>query len=296
MKRRIDPRWYVLINNTLLLLLGMKFFGLQRDALQVIFCLVMGNAAEILAAWVLKKHPTVRVGDRLLSATIACLSVLILVRSSDWWFYGLLATTAILSKYLLVNERGRHFFNPSDFAIVFALAFLPDHLFFRPDQFSRNAFSFDILLPMIVGFGAAAAIGAARWREVAAYYLVVVFVGVPAGLLLGIKYQWVIAPELNTSTLIFSFLMLTDPRTTPSSNRSQWIFGGLVAGLHLTLRYFQIPYSPFISLFVVSGLWSVLGHLVERAAGPEPVGASALTGKTSAAAGRAWGFSKWNFS
>jgi Na+-translocating ferredoxin:NAD+ oxidoreductase RnfD subunit len=257
---RVDPRWYVLVNNGLLLFLGMTFFGLQRDLAQVAFCLALGIGTELACDFLFKKHPHLRVKDRVLSAAVACVSTLILVRSSDWWFYGLLAVVAIASKYLLVNEQGRHFFNPTNLAIVFSLAFLPDHLFVRPDQFSMDQLTFYICVPMVIGFGFFAMLGAHRWRLTLAYYLTVVCVGVPVGWLLHVKPQWVLAPELNTSTLIFAFLMQTDPRTTPSANRSQLVFGACVALLHLTLRYEQVPYSPFVSLFVMTGLWSVMGR------------------------------------
>src|SRR5579872_7452968 len=123
MRWRVDPRWYVFINNMALLVLGMAFFGLQRDLGQVLFCFAVGNATEVVGAALSKKHPRFLLRDRLLSASIACVSTLILVRSSDWWFYGFLCGLAILSKYILVDENGRHFFNPTNLAIVFALAF-----------------------------------------------------------------------------------------------------------------------------------------------------------------------------
>jgi Na+-translocating ferredoxin:NAD+ oxidoreductase RnfD subunit len=113
-----------------------------------------------------------------------------------------------------------------------------------------------------VGFGVLAMLGAHRWRLTLAYYLTVAGFGVPVGALLHVKPQWVLAPELNTSTLIFAFLMQTDPRTTPDDHRSQLVFGACVALLHLTLRYQQVPYSPFVSLFVITGLWSVAGRLM----------------------------------
>jgi Na+-translocating ferredoxin:NAD+ oxidoreductase RnfD subunit len=262
--RRIDPRWYILGNHIVLVTTGTLFFGLQRDLLQVAFCVGLGSATELVAAYVFKKHPLVRIGDRLLSANVACWATLVLIRSSDWWFYGVLVSIGILSKYVLVNEEGRHFFNPTNFAIVFSLAFMPDHLFVRTDQFSSDDATFFTLLPIVLGFGLAGTISAKRWRESLAYYLVVVFIGLPVGVLLGVKWLWVLGPELNTSTVIFAFLMITDPRTSPSSPRSQWIFAGTVSLVHLVMRYAQVPYSPFVALFGITGLWSVLGKYLER--------------------------------
>jgi len=254
---KVDPRWYVLSNNSALLLLGIALWGLQRDWVQVAFCLAMGSSTELLAAFAFKKHARVRVADRLLSAAVASISTVVLVRAGEWWFYGLLVSLAIVSKYVLVDAEGRHVFNPTNFAIVFSLAFLPDHLFVRPDQFSFDQSTFYVVLPMVGGFGALAMAGANRWRGTLAYYLTILCAGVPLGAALGLKPLWVLAPEMNISTLIFAFLMMTDPRTTPTPPGEQWLFGGAVALLHLALRYKQVPYSPFVSLFIITGFWSL---------------------------------------
>jgi len=263
---RIDPRWYVVANHVTLVLTGILFFGLQRDWLQVAFCVVAGCGTELVAAKLFRKHPDFKAGDRLLSASVACWGALVLIRSSDWWFYGAVVSAGLLSKYLLVNEKGRHFFNPLDFAIVFSLAFAPDHLFVRTDQFSSDEGTFFTLLPVVLAFGLLAAIRANRWRESLGYYAIVFGIGLPIGRLLGIKALWIIAPELNTSTVIFALLMITDPRTSPAAPRSQWAFAAAVTLLHLVLRYQQVPYSPFVALFGVTGLWSVVGPLFERRA------------------------------
>jgi enediyne biosynthesis protein E5 len=267
MFKRINPRWFILGNHAVLVTVGMLFLGLQRDPLQVVFCLIMGNATELIADSFFQKHrhlPVKDRRDRLLSATVACLGTLVLIRSSDWWFYGVLVSIGILSKYVLVDERGRHFFNPTNFAIVFSLAFLPGHLFVRTDQFSSDQATFFTLTPVVLAFGLAATLGANRWRESLAYYVVVVCVGLPIGALLGMKLLWVLMPELNTSTLIFAFLMITDPRTTPDTPRGQWIFAIVVTLLHLVLREQQVPYSSYVALFVVTGFWSVTADLLTR--------------------------------
>jgi enediyne biosynthesis protein E5 len=250
--KALDARWFVLVNNALLLAWGLAFFGLQRDALQIASCFAVAIACELaLARWSGKASSGSRF-DRVLSSTTAAASTLVLLRSSYEWFYALAAAVAIVSKYVVLDARGRHVFNPTNFAIVFAVAFLPDYLFVRPDQFSGSPW----LMAQIVVFGALAVVRGARYRTTLAYYATVLLAGLPAGRALGLKALWVLAPEMNTSTLIFACLMMTDPRTTPSSARGQYAFGAAVAAIHLSLRFAQIPYSPFIALFVAAGVRS----------------------------------------
>lgn len=248
----VDPRWFVLANNALLLVLGLVFFGLQRDAVQITTCIAAALASELLLARVTSKHPAWRVHDRALSALTTGVSTLILLRSPDEWFYALVAVLAIASKYVVRDAAGGHVFNPTNFAIVLAVALLPDHLQVRPDQFSGSPW----LMAQILVFGALAVARGARYRTTAGYYATVLALGLPAGIALGVKPLWILAPEMNTSTLIFAFLMMTDPRTTPSLPARQWLFGGGVALVHLALRYTQVPYAPFIALFVLTGLRS----------------------------------------
>ncbi|HEY2517378.1 MAG TPA: RnfABCDGE type electron transport complex subunit D [Polyangiaceae bacterium] len=250
---RLDPRLFVLANNALLLVLGMAFSGLQRDVTQLALALAVGLSAEWVLAKVTRKHAVLLFRDRMLSALVATVSTMILVRSPVWWFYGLLTGVAILSKYVLVDERGRHVFNPTNFAIVFALAFLSDAVFVRPDDFSGEPL-YRLMIPV---FGFLAVLRGARWRCSAAYFATVACLGVPLGMLAGLKPLWIVAPEMNTSTWIFAFLMIPDPKSSPASPRGQWLFGAAVATLHLGMRYAQVPYSPFVSLFTVTALRSV---------------------------------------
>jgi len=250
---RVDARWLVLVNNALLLGWGLTLFGLQRSATQIVSCLVATVACELLLARLTGDRRSVR--DRLLSSSTTAVSTLVLLVSPDAWFYALVGVVATASKYVIRDASGRHVYNPTDFAIVASVALLPDHLLVRPDQFSGSPW----LMVQIALFGVVAAVRGARFRTTLGYYLAVVGFALPAGMLAGIKPLWILAPEMNTSTLIFTCLMITDPRTTPEARRDQWLFGIAVGVVHLCLRYLQVPYSPFIALFVAAGVRSLAG-------------------------------------
>jgi Na+-translocating ferredoxin:NAD+ oxidoreductase RnfD subunit len=245
-----DARWMVLGNNALLLAWGLAFFGLQRSVVQIATCLVATIGGELLLSRVTGDRRSTY--DRLLSSATAAVSTLVLLVSPDAWFYALAGFVAVASKYLVRDARDRHVFNPTNFAIVASVALLPDHLLVRPDQFSGSPW----LMAQIVAFGIVAAMRGARFRTSLGYYAAVVGFALPVGALLGIRPLWILAPEINTSTLIFALLMITDPRTTPDGGREQLLFGFVVGVVHLALRYLQVPYSPFIALFTVAGLRS----------------------------------------
>ncbi len=264
--RAIDPRWFVLVNNTLLLVFGLAFFGLQRSGVQIVTCFAATIGTELLAARLVPSTRPSRassrqaalIADRCLSAATAAASTLVLLVSPAPWFYALMGAIAIASKYVVRSAAGKHVFNPTNFAIVFAVALLPDRLLVRPDQFSGSPW----LMAQIFVFGVLAAIRGARFRTTLGYYLAVFGFALPVGMLLGVKPLWILAPEMNTSTLIFACLMITDPQTTPPppAVTRQWGFGIAVGLVHICLRYLQVPYSPFIALFVVAGVRSCLAR------------------------------------
>jgi Na+-translocating ferredoxin:NAD+ oxidoreductase RnfD subunit len=261
----IDARWFVFGNNALLLAWGLAFFGLQRSAAQIVTCFATTVGCELLAARLVRgRRGERRRSDLVLSAATAAVSTLVLLVSPEWWFYGLAGAIAILSKYVVRDAASRHVFNPTNFAVVFSVAILSDHLLVRPDQFSGSPW----LMVQIVLFGALAITRGARFRTTLGYYAAVLCFALPVGTLLGKKPLWILAPEMNTSTLIFAFLMLTDPRTTPEVPARQWAFGVGVAVVHLCLRYFQVPYSPFIALFVVAGVRSAWARPLTLVAAP----------------------------
>lgn len=252
--RRLDPRWIVLLNHTLLVGLGIFFYQLPRSGVQVIFALICAIVVELLAAHFWKKNVFSTWQDRSLSAVVSGLGTLVLLRSPDWWFYGFVSAIAIASKYLITGVHRRHVFNPTNFAIVFSVAVLPNHLHIYPDQFSNSP----VLIAVILCCGTLAIARANRWRMTLGYFLGVLSFGVPIGAALGYKSLWILAPEINTSTLTFVLTMITDPKTSPSKSSFQWLFGAIVAVAHLYMRFQQVPYSSFIALLLVTGIRSAL--------------------------------------
>lgn len=253
MKFKVDARLFVLSNHLTLITLGTLMYGLQRTKEQIFFAFFCGLLSELLfSRWIQKNHNSPSIKDRLISAATACAGTLVLLKSHIWWFYGFISLIAVASKYLILNEKSGHVFNPTNFAIVFVLAFLPGNINLQPDEFSLSR----VLIGVILLFGTLAIVYGRRWRLTIGYYIGVIFIGIPTGYFLGYQPLWVLGPEINTNMMIFASLMITDPRTTPSESKLQWLTGCLVAVLHLFLRHHQIPYSSFLALFVFTGLRS----------------------------------------
>ncbi len=179
------------------------------------------------------------------SPLITGLSLSILLKSSALWLYPLAALLAICSKYCL-RQNQYHFFNPANFGIVLCLLLFPNAIWISPGQWGDALW----LVAAITGL-AALVLSNARQLDMAAFFL-----GSYAAMTFA-RAVWLGDPleiPLNQLTggaiLIFSFFMITDPKTTPRDYPARALFGIAVAALGFLLQYeFQVREGIFYALF-----------------------------------------------
>lgn len=149
---------------------------------------------------------------------------LILSTSTSWYFVAITAIMAILSKHLLVFKK-KPVFNPAAFGLLFSI------LFFQTGQSWWGAFGD---LPVwTIGFLLLG--GYAVTNRVNKFPQVFAFLSVYFLLLLLMGYMHIgdaadaLRPPFINASLFFALFMLTDPPTSPVSNKDQVIFGMLSA-------------------------------------------------------------------
>src|SRR5262249_38045606 len=141
------------------------------------------------------------------------------------------AAIAIASKFTL-RVRGRHLFNPANFAIG-TLMLLTPHAWVSPSQWSEGAVGalWVIMLGLLVTVRALRSYLSLAFL---AFYASLNAVGV---LYLGTRSE-VLMHQLSVgSLLIFSFFMISDPRTTPRTTRGRIAFAGAVACCAFILQH-----------------------------------------------------------
>lgn len=263
---KTDPRYIVIVNHILLMSTAIILFDLRRSWDQIALAVIVAIATELILSKITFKQKTFDVKSRILSSLVLALSTILLVRSTYWWFYAFIAFVGVASKYIIVNNKGHHIYNPTNVAIVFALIILPEFIQVRPDSFTTHIFS----LACILFFGTLAIIRANSWRMTLGYFGGICAIGIPASFIMDYPFLFIIGPELNVGVILFAFLMLTDPQTSPRKASHQWMFGFAIAAVNLVLRYEQLYYSPFIALFIVlsfsSLIWGPSGFLGRKTA------------------------------
>ena len=183
------------------------------------------------------------------------LSLLLRTHSPDLWIAA--AVMAIGSKYVL-RLRGKHVFNPATFAIVALLLVSPD-VWVSPGQWGSTIW----LALLFVCCGGLVLQRAERADTALA------FLGTYAGLLLwralslGDPLTIPFHQLQSGALLLFSFFMITDPRSTPDRRIRRIVFAVAVAGLAHWLQFrWQLRPALFFALAALSPLTPLLDWLL----------------------------------
>src|SRR6185437_10177434 len=226
---------------TLILVAGQAKFGLlesfSRTALAIVTSMILDL---VLARLVIRKWPN------LASAYITGISVGILVRSPAFWPYALCSALAITSKYVL-RWRGRHLWNPSNFAISAMLLLIPEYVAALSIQWGND------IWPLVIVWvlGAAIIYRVRRFHITATYVACFVLLAFVRSLFPGHSFLAEVAPITGPMYQLFIFFMITDPKTTVKPRWSQCLVVALVAVAEMILRMAENVHAPFYALSIV---------------------------------------------
>lgn len=226
---------------TLILLAAQLSFGVLESFLRTVLAIVTALAVEvILGRWLTAKIPN------LASAYISGISVGILLRSPEFWPYALCSALAIFSKYV-IRWRGRHLWNPSNFAIVALLILAPEFVSTLSVQWG-NAFA-----PMLVVWvlGAFITYRVRRFHITAVYVVSFVIFSYWRSHITGHSFLAEVAPITGPMYQLFIFFMITDPKTTVKSRLGQCVVAFLVAAAEMVLRLEENIHAPYYALAIV---------------------------------------------
>jgi Na+-transporting NADH:ubiquinone oxidoreductase subunit NqrB len=157
------------------------------------------------------------------SALISGLSLCLLLRTGSPLLAAAAAVVTVASKFVL-RIHGKHIFNPTNFGIV-ALILATGQVWVSPGQWGNAAF-FAFLLACLGGLVVNRAARSDVTYAFLAFYLSVLF---GRALWLGQPPAVPLHQLGNGAFLIFTFFMISDPKTTPDSRAGRILFALLVA-------------------------------------------------------------------
>lgn len=246
---RLDPRYFQVIFQVIFLSYGILILGWEADwqhiSISIAGCLLFQYAADsIKAKRPLKPHEFDRWG---FSVLISAMSLCLLLKTNSWQISLLAAFLTVISKYIF-RWKQKHIFNPSAFGIV-ACLFFTNEAWLSPGQWGSDAVIFftvitlgtivvtrvqklDISLAFLFTF-----IGLLYWRQV---------------YVLGWPLDHFIHSVSTGSLLLFTFFMISDPRTSPNHPLARILWAVLIAIIAFYLAAFKWKYNTLIWVLVAA--------------------------------------------
>jgi hypothetical protein len=288
-KKPSDSRYLALrnfaISLTVFNTLGYTVLGFEQPWLWPFLALATGYTAELafemIGAWAERRAPRFRgrgargLYEFLLPAHITSLAVnMLLYANNRWWPIMFGIVVAVGQKHFLkapVNGRWRHFMNPSNLGITVTLLVFGSWVSIGPPyQFTEYANSlFRVLIPLVIAT-AGTVINAMLTRRI---MLIMGWMGGFAIQALIRHLIWHVAlftalgVMSGVAFVLFTNYMVTDPGTTPTKGRAQFIFGSGIAVVYAVLMVFNVVYTLFFATSIVCALRGILwwrAHLRQR--------------------------------
>jgi enediyne biosynthesis protein E5 len=262
-----DARYFQIAALGCLLIINMTMIGFGAQPLASL--VAIGSA--LLAQWACTRLAGLPHLD-LRSPLITGLSLSLLLRADAIWLYALAAVIAIASKFVLRID-GKHIWNPAGFAIV-VLLLTSNGVWISPGQWGT-----EVWFAALTGCLAILVLSAARRADIAIFFFA------SHAMLLLARAWWLGDPlaipihQLQSgSLLIFTFFMISDPRTAPDSALGRFLFAFAVALLaHYMAFFMQIRPALYFSLIALSPITLVIDRLIPAPrytwADPAPQGA-----------------------
>jgi Na+-transporting NADH:ubiquinone oxidoreductase subunit NqrB len=194
-----------------------------------------------------------------LSPLITGLGLVLLLRTDLVWLPPVAAVAAIGSKFF-VRFGGKHIFNPANLGLALAML-LTSHAWASPSQWGESA----ALMFWFLALGMTVVVRALRSDISFAFLAIWAALKLARVLWLGAPHPLdVLEHQLVTGSLIvFTFFMISDPKTTPDSRLGRLIYAGVVAGVAFVMQHhFWIQNSPVWALFFLSPLVPLIDRLV----------------------------------
>jgi len=257
---RLDPRYLVSFLITLVLVLGEARYGILGGYDRLVIALGACIATElVLSRWLQGSVANVA------SAYITGISLALLIkpRVDLLWPFALGGFLAIASKYVL-RYRGRHLWNPSNFAISVLLLVAPASVAILSRQWGN-----DLATNAVIWCFGLLIVSRVRMLHVTLTY-VACFVALAAlrHWIVGGPLLAEIAPITGPMYQLFIFFMITDPKTTVSTVRGRIIVAATVAVAEAAIRLagdFHVaglsrlyPAPPILALAIVGPVANVI--------------------------------------
>lgn len=199
--------------------IGSQFSQNLRTSLFILFFALL---TEFILNFFFKKKKSYH------SAVITALSLGLLLRTSFEGYIYFAAIIAIISKRF-IKFKDAHIFNPANFAIMFILITLPEKSWVASGVWGK----YWLAILLFLGIGMFVTKKARRLDM--PFSFLGFYLGMHALRLLwlGDPFELLLFRANSLALIIFSFFMISDPKTTPRNSKARILFSCIVAMIAL---------------------------------------------------------------
>jgi hypothetical protein len=225
--------------------IGIYFLRLSKYLDWYLYLLVIGFIADAVLQKHLRKEREYTLN---ISAPIIVNTIFLFLTGFSFFTYLYALIASLLVKHFISFDR-RPVFNPGTFGILFTVFVIGEGTAGNPWVINKYV-PFLFIAPYI--FGLVTSYFAKRNILSLSYILSFAVIRFILSATIG-EPLWIHLATLPSIPMaIFTFHMLTDPRTTPNSNRDQFFFGFAIAALDNILRTFNLSFTAQLALLVIS--------------------------------------------
>jgi Na+-translocating ferredoxin:NAD+ oxidoreductase RnfD subunit len=245
----LDPRWFQVVFQAIFLAYGIVYLRWQADwmhyTISIGGCLFFQYAASSIQS---KRFLAPREFDQWgFSVLISAMSLCLLLKTNYWYISLLAAFLTVTSKYIFrINKK--HIFNPSAFGIVAAIYFT-GQAWLNPGQWGSGT----VILFGVITLGT---IVVTRVQKLdISFAFLITFVGLlywRQVYVLGWPMDHFLHSVSTGSLLLFTFFMISDPRTSPNHPVARMIWAVLIAAVAFYLAAFKWKYNTLIWVLVAA--------------------------------------------
>jgi enediyne biosynthesis protein E5 len=257
-----DARYFQILFQSIFLSYGILFLHWQNDGWLYLTYFITSIVTQFLCELAFGKNDNsffASFKKGIPSILISSFGLSLLLKTNLLWVAVFAAFVSILSKYI-IRINGKHIFNPSALGIVAAIL-LTGKAWVSPGQWGSG----------IVILFAVLCLGFIVVTKVQNLSTSLSFLGVFAALIfirqiiyLGWPIDHFIQSLSTGSLLLFSFFMITDPKTTPNHSMAKIIWCAVIAAVAFYLATFKfINAAPIFVLVFAQPLVPLLDKLLK---------------------------------
>jgi len=240
-----DPRWIFACFLGTYVLLGHFVLSFNRSPQQMVAAIATCTFLDVLYTWVLTRKLLFP-----LSALISAFGLIILFSAPGATWLMILVSWICITAKNLITWRGHHIYNPTNFALVVMILISGGQASISPSYQWGGNFWITVL---VLSLGLVMMWRVNKLPAVLPFWAVYTFGAFVRSQLGNLPFDIAMWATVSSGEfMLYSFFMITDPKTSPSSTKGMVLYGVCIGLAEMCFELNNAVFSFFYAAFFVS--------------------------------------------